>query len=459
MSSSKGLYKRVIQLMIPIALQNVITYLVGFTDNYMVGVLGDRPLAGTYAASQLQNILQMLVIGLGAAITILASQYWGKKDTESIKSITVLALKFSVGAGLVFFIASLFFPAQILGIFTNDQGVLNEGLKFTYVIRYTYVFFCITQVLISSMRSVERVKIGMNITIITFFVNLFFNWVFIYGHLGAPALGVAGSAISTLIARIIETIIMVVYVRFIDDRLLLRFKDLFKSNAVFVKDFFKYGSPVILGDILWGINLAVQGLIIGRLGETAMASVSITNNVFSIMGVAVYGTAGASAIIIGKTVGSGDYERVKEYAKKLQILFLIMGIISGSALFALKGLILHFYNLSGNLSADTITMATQFLIVLSITMVGTSYQMSTLTGIVRAGGAIYFVLVNDFIFVWFIVIPSALIAQTVFHASPLIVFACLKSDQILKCAVAVVKVNRFNWIKKLTREPAKTVSA
>lgn len=451
----RGVYKWVLLLAGPIALQNIITFSVGLADNLMVGSLGEFALSGVYVANQVQSILQMLVIGLGAAMAILSVQYWGKKDTDSIKSIIGIALKFSIAAGLLFLLATLFFPVQILGLFTNEKDVLVESLKYMKVIRFTYIFFCVTQILIASMRCVERVKIGMYVSIVTFFINVFLNWVLIFGNLGAPALGVQGAAIATLIARMIELPIMILYVRFVDDKLHLKFKDLLRTNLALLKDFFKYGFPVLLGDIFWGINIAVQGAIIGRLGTTALASVSISNTVFSMVGVAVYGTAGASSIVIGQTVGSGDYSKVKEYAKKLQVLFLIIGIISGIAMFFVKDYILLLYNIS----EETITMATQFLTILSITMVGTSYQMSSLTGIVRPGGSIHFVLINDLIFVWLVVLPSAYLAAFVFHASPIVVFACLKSDQILKCFVAVVAVNRFKWMKNLTRETVSAIEA
>lgn len=444
----KSLYKWVLMLAVPMALQNIIAFSVGLTDNIMVGSLGEISMSGVFVANQIQSIVQMLIMGLASAITVMAVQYWGKKDLDSIKQLVSIALKLSILAGLFFFIITLFFPVQILRIFTNQQNVINESLKYMSIIRFTYLFYCITQVLIASMRCVEKVKIAMYISIVTFFVNLLFNWIFIFGHFGAPALGIRGSAIATLVANILETSIMIYYVAFVDNNLHFKLNDLLRSNIVMLKHFLKYGIPIISGDLLWGVNLAVQGAIIGRLGTTAIASVSIANVVFSIVSAAVYGTAVSSAIIIGKTVGSGKYNLVKQYAKKLQILFLILGVFSGIALFISKDYILLLYNLSGS----TIIMTSQFLIVLSITLVGTSYQMSTLTGIVRAGGSIYFVLINDLIFIWLVVIPSAMIAAFVFHAPPLIVFICLKSDQILKCGVAVVKVNRFKWIKNLTRE-------
>ncbi|NMA85052.1 MAG: MATE family efflux transporter [Epulopiscium sp.] len=446
--SQKGLYKRVLFLAIPMALQNIITFSIGLADNLMVGSLGEFALSGAFVVNQVQNLLHMLVMGLGAAMTVLVTQYWGKKDLDSIKIILGIALKSSIVAGIALFLATSLFPNQIIKLFSYETEVITEGLKYLNIIRFTYVFFCITQVLIASMRCIETVKVGMYISLVTFVINVSLNWVFIFGHLGAPALGIEGAAIATLIARIVETFLIIIYVRFMDSKLNFRFKDLLKNNLVLVKDFFKYGTPIISGDVLWGLNIAVQGAIIGRLGATALASVSIANTVFSIVGVAVYGTAGASAVVIGQTVGLGEYDTVKEYAKKLQILFLIIGIFSGFTLFVVKDYVLLLYNVS----EETIFMATQFLTVLSITIVGTSYQMSSLTGIVRAGGSIHFVLINDLIFVWLVVIPSALIAAFVFHAPPVIVFFCLKSDQILKCAVAVVKVNRFTWIKNLTRD-------
>ncbi|NLC44452.1 MAG: MATE family efflux transporter, partial [Clostridiales bacterium] len=417
-NSTQGVYRWVIRLAIPIALQNIITYSVGLADNLMVGSLGELALSGAYVANQLQGLLHMAVIGLGAAMTILITQYWGKEDKESVKSIMSIALKASLVAGIILLVATLLFPNEILRLFTDEEAVIPEAFSYLKVIRFSYIFFCLTQILISSMRCIERVKIGLYVSLLAFFTNVFLNWVLIFGKLGAPALGVEGAAIATLISRMVEFVVILVYVRFVENKLNFRFQDLIKTNMVLLKDFFQYGFPVIAGDILWGINLAVQGAIVGRLGSTALASVSISNTVFQIVSVGVYGVAGASSIVIGQTVGSGNYDTVKSYAKKLQILFLIIGVISALVMFASKGFILRLYNISD----DTLAMASQFITVLSIMLVGTSYQMSVLTGIVRAGGSIYFVLINDLLHVWLIVIPSALIAAFVFHAPPVVVF-------------------------------------
>jgi putative MATE family efflux protein len=321
-------------------------------------------------------------------------------------------------------------------------------MKYAQIICFTYLLFCINNVLMASLRCIGVVKIGLYLSIVTFFVNVFLNWVLIYGNLGAPALGVRGAAIATLLARIIECIIIILYLKLVDKKLNLHIADLYRNNMVLVKDFLKYGFPVILGDILWGLNLSIQGGIVGRLGATSIAAVSIANIVFSMVAVGVYGTANASAVIIGNTVGEGDIDKVKLYTKRLQVVFLGVGLCSGLLLFLVKDYILLLYHVSD----ETLEIARALMTVLSIMIIGTAYQMSTLTGIVRAGGATHFVLINDIIFVWGVIIPLSLFMAFVVGAPTWVVFLCLKCDQILKCGVAVVKVNRYDWIKKLTKE-------
>lgn len=444
----KAFYKRLFILAVPIALQNVVTFAVGLADNIMVGSLGELAISGVYLCNQIQIILQMLVSGIGAALMVLAAQYWGKGDKESVKSIMGIALKIATACAILFWIVVFFFTKQFLSLYTNDQAVIMEAAKYAKIICFTYLFFSISNVLITSLRCVGTVKFGLYISIFSFCLNVLLNWVLIFGNLGMPALGIKGAAIATLITRIIECISIIFYFKFVDKKLMIRLSDIYANNMVLVKDFLKYGLPVMLGDVVWGINLTIQGGIIGRLGATSIAAVSIVNIVFSMISVGVYGMASASSVVIGNTVGEGDIDKIKRYTKKLQFIFLGGGICTGLFLFIIKDYILLLYHVSD----ETLALARTLMTVLSVTVIGTAYQMSCLTGIVRAGGATHFVLVNDIIFVWGVVIPLSLTMAFVVGAPTWIVFLCLKSDQILKCAVAVVKVNRYDWIKKLTKE-------
>lgn len=445
---NKTLYTQLFTLAIPIALQNMISYSVGLADNVMVGSLGEVAISGVYICNQIQIILQMLIAGIGSAQIVLAAQYWGKNDKESVKGIISIALKIAFLCATLFWLALFLFPKEILGLYTNDSLVITEAMKYARIICFTYLFFTISNVLMASLRCIGTVKISLYVSAVSFVINVALNWILIFGHFGAPALGVAGAAIATLITRIIEFIIILIYVFIIDNKLKFQLKDLVHTNIILVKDFFRYGLPIVLGDALWGLNLTVQGGIVGRLGASSIAAVSIANTVFSVVSVSVYGTASASSIIIGNATGEGNLPKIKDISRRLQKVFLVVGVCTGLFLFLIKDFVLGFYQIS----EEALTIAGALMMILSITIIGTSYQMSTLTGIVRAGGAVHFVLINDIIFVWVVVIPLSLLTAFVLGAPTWVVFLCLKCDQVLKCVVAVIKVNRYDWIKKLTKD-------
>ena len=446
-TKDKSFYQSLIALAIPVALQNLITFSVNFADNLMVGKLGDAAISGVYMGSQIQTILQLFSGGVEGAVLILAAQYWGKQDKESIKKIIAVGSHFTLVFSLLLTTVCLIIPAPIISIFTHDADVIREGASYLRIVCLSYVFFCMTQAFIAAMRSVEVARIGMAVSAISLVFNISLNYILIFGKMGLPAMGVRGAALATLISRMIETFIMVIYIFRIDKKLELKFRDLLKTDQVLRKDFIKYGLPIIGGQVIWGINMMGNSMILGRFNQNVIAAASIANMLNTLAYVTMNGMSSAVGIITGKTVGAGKTELVKEYARTTQILFLILGLVTGGAIALLKR---PFISLYTGITPETAHYAWQFCTVLSITMIGTCYQAACLFGLVKSGGDIGFVFKNDAIFVLLVVLPSAIIAAYL-GAPAWVVYACLKCDQILKCIVAYFKINSFNWIKNLTR--------
>ncbi len=444
----RSFYRSLIALAIPVALQNLITFAVSFADNLMVGSLGDAAVSGVYMGSQIQTFLQMFSGGIEGAILILAAQYWGKRDVASIKRIIAIGLHFSIAFGLLLTAVCLAIPRPIISLFTDDAGVINDGAIYLRIVCLSYLFFCITQALIASMRSVEVARIGMGVSLISLLVNVSLNYLLIFGKLGFPALGIAGAAIATVISRIVETLVMWIYVTRIDRKLQLRLKELLVSDPILRRDFIRYGLPLIGGNIVWSVNMMANSAILGRFSASVITAASIANTMNSLAYVTMNGMSSAVGIITGKTVGAGKTERMKEYAYTVQLLFLALGLVTGGVITLLKA---PFIGLYTGITSEAITYSSQFITVLSITMIGTCYQAAGLFGLVKSGGDIGFVFKNDTIFVFLVVLPSAIIASML-GAPAWVVYACLKCDQILKCFVAVVKINRFDWMKNLTRD-------
>ena len=447
-TKDKPFYKNVFTLAIPISLQHLITFLVGFADNVMVGRLGDDAVSGVYLGGQVQFLLQQLVVGLGSALLILTAQYWGKGDTTPIRRLIGLVLRIGAVAAILMSLAAGLFPEQILSLFSDEAGALREGVAYLRIQSLSYLFFAMSQILIYAMRSVETTRVGMMASLVTLVFNVALNEILIFGRLGLPAMGVRGAAMATLIARVMECASVAVYVFLIDKKLRMRLREIFAPAGKLVGHYLRYGLPVIAGDLVWAVNLMCQGAIVGHFTADVITAVSVTNTMNSLIYVWLNGLWGGVSIVIGKTIGAGKREKVKEYARTVQLMFLGVGIVSGCLVFFGKELFLLMYQ---GISADATATARLLMTVLSCTIVGTCYQACCLGSLVKAGGDTSFVFKNDTIFVFLVVLPSAIIASRL--GAPIwVVFLCLKIDQILKCIVAVIKVNRFRWIRELANE-------
>jgi len=443
----KSFYKTLFSLALPIALQNLITFAVNFADNVMVGTLGEIDISAVYMGRQIATVLQCLTNGIGMTMLVLIAQYWGKKEMEPIKHIAVIGLRIAAFLGLIYAALSFIFAPQILSTLTSDREVAEAGVPYLRITALSYLFFAITQALLYALRGVENAKFGMRLSFLTLAVNVAFNYVLIFGRLGAPTLGIKGAAIATLLARIAECVTILCYVFLKEKRLSLKIRSLAIRSKLLLRDMIRCGIPLLGGEVVWAINTFFQSAAIGRFDESVMAAFSITIMLSNLIYVWASGLASAVGVITGKTVGCGEFDKMKQYAKTVQVLFVLVGLFSAGLILSIRGPFISLYNVS----QETVIMAKKLMIVLAVVMAGTCYQMVGLAGLVKSGGDTKFVMINDSIHVFLIIIPATVLAIYL-NAPAWVVFACLKCDQVLKCFVAVVKINRFRWMKKLTRD-------
>ena len=418
-TKDRSFYRSLVTLAVPISLQNLVTFAVSFTDNVMIGSLGDDAISGVYIGGQLQSVLQMFVGGIEGAILILAAQYWGKKDTQSIRKVVSIGIKFALAVGLLSSLVAVLFPQWVIRAFTTEPGVIQEGAAYVQIVGFTYLFFSVSQVMIAAMRSVETARIGLYISCMALVINVCLNYVFIFGHFGFPAMGVRGAALATLVSRILEMCVGGGYVFFVGKKLRFGLKDLLHTDRQLLRDFIRYGLPVIGGQVVWAINSLANTKILGYYSAGVIAAASITGMLHNLVYVWMNGMSSAVGIITGKTVGAGQYEKMKEYSKTVQMIFLFVGLISGAAVFLARDGFISLYNASPEAQA----YSRQFINVISVTIIGTCYQAACLFGLVKSGGDSSFVFKNDTIFVFLVVIPSSLLAMWL-GAPPWVVFAC-----------------------------------
>lgn len=450
MLHDKTFYRTFAILTLSLALQNLLTYSVNLADNIMLGRFSQDALSGASLCNQLQFFLQMLVQGVGEGVVVLGARYWGKKDLKPIPDIIGAGLRFGVSIAAVLFVLALLFPTQIIRLMTNDPVIMEQAVQYLQIICFTYVIFALTNMLTASLRSIGIVKIGYIISASTLCINICLNYVLIYGHFGAPALGVRGAAIATLVSRTVELLIVIWFLKFREHTLCLNWRKLLFIDTSYIKDYIHVSLPMMVTQTMWGASSIIQTAILGNMENAAMVvpANSISVLVFQILSVVGYGAASAAAIMTGRTLGEGHKERIDQTAFTFQIMFCIIGVFTGLIILLSRGPVLQIYN---TLSPEAAELTRQFITVLAITSVGTCYQMAADCGILRAGGDTRFAMWNNLVFVWLICLPCAALSAFVFHFSPVVVFFCLKMEQLGKCPVIFLRVRSKKWIKQITR--------
>lgn len=446
-TTDKRFYRTFFSLLVVISLQQLAALTVNMVDNLMLGTYNELALSGATLVNQVQFILHQISAGIGMGIVVLASQYWGQQRIEPIKKIINLGVKIGLAAGVVFFTAAKLFPHGVLSLFTNDEAVIEEGIRYLNIISWTYIIFAISNSLMYSLQSVETAVVGTVMSISTIIINICLNYCFIYGNLGAPELGVAGAAVATLISRLAELIIILVYILCVDKKLRIKFRELIVFDFTYIKDYFRVAVPVIFSGAMWGVAQGAQTAVLGHIGASVIAANSIASIVFQVFAVTGTSCANVASVVMGKTVGEKAYDKVRSYARTMQIIFLIIGSLSGAMLFIFKDAIVGLYSVS----EETKQLAIQFITVLSITTVGTCYEYPVEGGIIAGGGMTSYTAWIDNLFMWLFTIPSAILSAYVFRFSPLVTFWFLKADQLIKCIPNFIVCNRYRWVRKLTR--------
>ncbi len=452
MIREKTFYGAFFALTLSLALQNLLTFGVNLMDTVMLGRYSQEAMSGVSLCNQIQFLLQMLVGGAGEGAVVLGTQYWGKNRLEPIPHIIGVALRFGAALSALLFAAVLLFPMELLGLLSNDGGVIAQGAAYFQIICFSYVIFAVTNVLVASLRSVGVVKIGYAISFSTLCINVTLNYLLIYGNFGCPELGVRGAALATLVSRCVELLIVVYYLKYREKKLNLTLKKLLVIDGSYWKDYNRVSAPVLVNQALWGVAQMVQTGILGHLGGDVTAANAIAVQVYQVLSVVAYGAASASGIVVGRSIGEGRQDTLRPLVTTLQVLFTVIGLVSGGMIFLVRNPILAVFG--GTLTERARGLALQFMAVIAVTTVGTAYQMACDTGIIRGGGDTAFSARMNLISMWGVVVPFSAMAAFWWRSPPAVVFFLLKWDQVYKIIPVALRLYSWKWVRSVTRPDA-----
>ena len=454
MVKDREFYRTMFKIALPSALQSFISFLVVVVDDMMVSSLPNG-VAAQAAVSQVNSLTAFYtatVLGLVSGSAVLIAQYWGRRDLGRIKRIFSIVLWICLAVSLLFVAVMRLFPRAVAGIVIdrNEAEVTALALRYLAVVCFSYIPFAVSNALVGMLRSIEVVRITLYIAILSLFTNIGFNYVFIFGKLGFPALGVTGAGLATLLARVVELVLVWLYTFRAQKRLDIRPRDLLKTEAWLARDYAKYGLPVGLGDMQWALVGMLKAAIIGQMGAAFMAANSITNSMMNLGTMFTFALAGGACVVVGKAVGAKDYARARQYSNTIQIMFFVIGLIMAGVVLLLRR---PFIGLYGSASDPQVRgLCLSMIAIGAVTLIGTSYHASCFVGINRGAGDSRFVALVDLLCGWLVVLPATFLAAFVFKAPLPIVFLCTRIDQCFKWLIAFLRLRGDKWIRNVTRD-------
>lgn len=444
----KRFYRLLFSIALPIAVQNLITFMVSMVDTLMVGALWEIQLSAVSIANNLFFVLTILMFGLAGGSNIMISQYWGKGNVKTIHKILAIMYRVCLLITGIFIFIALFLPKYFMGIFTTDKAVIDFGASYLRIVCIGYLFYSITNCTIMMLRSVKTVSISIIVYTASLVVNSILNWILIFGNLGAPELGIRGAAIATVCARITEFSIVLVFMFIYERKIGLKIEHLLKLDKEILKDYVGLCTPVLCNELLWAIGASMISVIVGRMGTEVVAANSINGVAHQFVTVFIFGMSNATAVIIGNTIGEGKKEKAKEYAYSIGIFSVVMGCISGLMILLIKPFVVNFYNVS----YSTKLIAMEIMTVTSGIIVFQSLASNFMMGVLRGGGDAKFVLINDLIFMWLVAIPGGFFVAFVLELPVALVFLVIKCDEILKSLTSVYRVISGKWVNDVTKD-------
>ena len=447
---NRAFYRMAVALVIPMALQNLINVSVTAVDVVMLGKVGETALSGSSLAGQIQYIMNLIFFGLTSGASVLTAQYWGKQDVRTIERVFGISLSAALGIGILFLTAVQVMPRQLMYLFTTEEPVIQEGIAYLRIVSWSYLPVSFTMSYLNLMRSVERVVVATWTYFVSLIVNIIGNAVLIFGMFGIPAMGVRGAAYATAFARLVELLIVALYINWKGNPISLHLGDFIKFDRLLLKDFVVFSSPVVANELMWGLGMSANAAIIGHLGSAAVAANSVAQVARQLVMVAGFGLAAATSIMIGKAIGERKLWLAEVYARKFVWLSVGITMFMAAVLFMSRGFI-----------AGSMTITPQakeylnfMLFVVCYYSIFQSYNTTLVVGVFRAGGDTRIGFFVDAFGMWCFSIFLGFIAAFWLHWGVKAVFAVLLADELVKVPITTWRYRKKYWLKDVTRELA-----
>jgi len=440
-------FSKMLKLGVPIALQQLLYSVFSVVDTAMIAQLGADATAGVGLANRWFFFILLVNLGLIAGTMALVSQYWGIKDFKNIRKTTGISLIVGLSLTAIFTAFVFSMPRGMISVFADDPNMIEQGTQYLKVLGFGLILFSFNFIFSTSLKGMETVKIPLMASVFSILVNVFLNWVFIFGHLGAPAMGVAGAALGTVISHGTNAVVMVLAVIIKRHPLLRHLKDYLAFDKVFAKKFLKVMTPALVNEVLWVLGTMTYSVVLGRYGSVPYGAYTIFNSVEGMFFTFFVGLSGATSILVGKELGQGNIQKGWDYSVKALVIAPFLAAFLGGILILLRYPVLELMQIPDR---SLIDLSAKLLMFYAIASPIRIIPYMTIVGIFRSGGDTISGLWIDSVNVWLVGVPVTLIVGFVLKAPFIFAFLAMFSEDILKSVLCIIIFVRKKWLNQLT---------
>ena len=437
---NQSFLRSVCALAVPVALQSMLQASFGVADQVMIGQLGGVEVAAVGLAGKFTGIFNVVVSAVGAVAGIMISQYMGQKNAAETRRSMALNLRVCLILAALFTFVGIAVPEKIMGLYIDDRATVEAAGRYLAIVSGTFLPAAGVTILSTHLRCMEKASLPLYAGIASAAVNTGLNWILIFGKLGAPALGITGAAIATLISQLVYfAVILVMY---------LKYRERTENAATGPFAWGQYLSmllPLLVSEFMWVLGENVYAGIYGHLGTDASAAMTLTNPVQSLAIGALCGLSQAAAILIGKRLGDGDREMAYREAKRLLLCGLAGSLLLSVVIFYISPWYVRIFKVEAGIRELTVQILSAYAAVMPFKVM----NMIMGSGILRSGGKTTYVMAIDLVGTWLFGVPLGLLSAFVFHWPVPLVYLTLSLEECVRFAVSLVVFRRRGWMNRL----------
>ena len=445
--NDRNFYYQLLRLTIPLFLQQLLRVSVDTLNSIMLGSIDQIQMSAMSQANQIFFIYYAVCSGLSIGCCVLVSQYWGKKDVDSISTIIAHGLRTAFVFGLVVSILVIVFSNNIMHLYSSDLMIVECGAKYLRKIALMFVACGLSVMIFGASRGVEQVRIVLFTNIISYSVNIILDYILIFGKLGFKPMGIDGVAVGTIVARYIELFICALFF-FNHVEIPFSIGDLRKYDNKLRKALFDVSFPIVAHEVVWSLGTSSGAMITGQLGKSAVAGYNVTSVLYDLFATIGNGFIPACGVVLGMSLGKGEIEKAKRQANSILLIAFIMGISIGIISYFVKDEFLKLYSLDN----EAINYFRQFSNVLCFIWPFSCIEMVTMVAILRAGGDGKFGFYTDIVVMWLICIPLAWLCAFKFNVPAWIIVGIIKGIIVLEALAGFFRVFTYKWVRNLTHD-------